>query len=75
MAYIPRDARWYVAELIERIQVQGDRRVVIHVNVCLIEATGPARAYRKALALGKAAEITYVKPQRAKGIDRVSRLT
>jgi len=63
MAYIPRDARWYIAEIVERLQVQGDPRAVVHVNMCLIEATGPAIAYRKALALGRAAEITYLNPK------------
>ena len=63
MAYIPRNARWYIAEIVERLQVQGDPRAVVHVNLCLIDATGPAIAYRKALALGKAAEITYLNPK------------
>lgn len=63
MAYIPRDAKWYVAETVERLQVQGAPRAVVHVNLRLIEATGPATAYRKALALGKAAEITYLNPK------------
>ncbi|MGD0676512.1 MAG: DUF4288 domain-containing protein [Polyangiaceae bacterium] len=63
MAHIPRDARWYIAEIVERILVQGDPGAVVHVNLCLIEATGPAIAYRKALALGNAAEITYLNPK------------
>jgi hypothetical protein len=63
MAYIPRDAKWYIAEIVERLQVQGDPRAAVHVNLCLIEATGPAIAYRRALALGKAAEITYLNPK------------
>jgi hypothetical protein len=63
MAYIPRGAKWYIAEIVERLRVQGDRRAVVHINLCLIEATGPANAYRKALALGKAAEMTYLNPK------------
>jgi hypothetical protein len=63
MAYIPRDAKWYIAEIVECLRVQGDPRSVVHVNLCLIEATGSAIAYRKALALGKAAEITYLNPK------------
>jgi hypothetical protein len=63
MAYIPRNARWYIAEIVERFRVQGDPRAVVHVNLCLIEARQPAIAYRKALALGKAAETTYLNPQ------------
>jgi hypothetical protein len=63
MAYIPSDARWFIAEIVERIRVQGDPRAVVHVNLCLIEAAGPAMAYRKALALGKTADMTYRNPQ------------
>jgi hypothetical protein len=63
MAYIPPDARWYIAEIVERIRVEGDPRAVVHVNLCLVEATGPAIAYRKALALGKAGEMTYLNPK------------
>ena len=63
MAYAPRDAKWYIAEIVERLRVQGDPRAVVHVNLCLVEAAGPAIAYRKALALGKAAEITYLNPK------------
>jgi hypothetical protein len=63
MAYIPPDARWYIAEIVVRFQVQGDPRAVVHVNLCLIEASEPAIAYRKALALGKAAETTYLNPK------------
>jgi hypothetical protein len=63
MAYIPADARWYIAEVVERLKVQGDPRAVVHVNLYLVEASGPAMAYRKALALGKAAETTYLNPR------------
>lgn len=63
MAYIPPRAKWYIAEIVEHLRVQGDRRAVVHVNLCLIEATGPANAYRKALALGRAAEMTYLNPK------------
>jgi hypothetical protein len=63
MAYIPRNARWYIAQIVERIKVQGDPRAVVHVNFCLVEATGPAIAYRNALARGKAAEMTYLNPK------------
>jgi hypothetical protein len=63
MAYIPRGAKWYIAEIVERLRVQGDPRAVVHVNLCLIEAAGPTIAYRKALALGKAGEVTYLNPK------------
>ena len=36
MAYIPTDAKWYVAELIEQITIEGDSRSVVHKNLVLI---------------------------------------
>jgi len=32
MAYIPTDAQWYVAEIVEQITVEGDSRNVVHKN-------------------------------------------
>lgn len=63
MAYIPPNARWYLAEIVVRIRVQADARAVVHVNLCLIEAAGPTTAYRKALALGKEHDSTYLNPK------------
>lgn len=59
MAFIPKDARWYLADLVLEHIVQGDRRNVVHINTLLIEANSPQRAYKKALALGRQAEMVY----------------
>ncbi len=53
MAFIPQDARWYLADIVLEHRIVGDRRNVVHVNKHLIEADSPQQARRKANALGK----------------------
>ena len=62
MGYVPTDAKWYLADIIEEIRVQGDRRNVVHTNRTLIRADSPNEAYRKALALGKQGNTRYKNP-------------
>lgn len=62
MSHIPKNAVWYFAELVERISVVGDPRLVIHRNMRLIRADSPEAAYEKALILGREAETTYLNP-------------
>jgi len=62
MSHIPNNASWYIAELIERISVAGDPRLVVHRNMHLIRADSPETAYTKALALGREGETTYLNP-------------
>lgn len=59
MAFIPKDARWYLADVVLEHIVQGDPRNVVHINTLLIEADSPERAYKKALALRREAERVY----------------
>jgi hypothetical protein len=62
MAYIPKEARWYLADVVLEHAVEGDPRNVVHVNLHLIEAESPDRAYEKAIALGQASEQVYANP-------------
>ena len=62
MAYIPKDARWYLADVVLEHAVEGNPRNVVHVNLHLIEAGSPERAYEKAIALGQASEQLYANP-------------
>ncbi len=59
MAFIPANARWYLADVVLEHTVEGDPRNVVHVNINLIEADSPERAYEKACALGREAETVY----------------
>src|SRR5690349_728209 len=59
MAYVPGDAKWYLAEIVEEIKVEGASTNVIHNNLVLIHANSPEEAYEKASARGEEANITY----------------
>ena len=59
MGYIPENAEWYLAEIIEQITVEDDPRIVVHTNVVLIHARSPEQAYEKANELGKQSDISY----------------
>jgi hypothetical protein len=63
VAYIPSDAHWYVAELVQEITVEGDSRNVIHKKLMLIRADGPDQAYEKAVKLGRESENSYENPE------------
>jgi Domain of unknown function (DUF4288) len=62
MAYIPKSAKWYLAEIIEQITVESDPRNVVHTNMVLVRADSPEEAYEKALDLGAAGDMSYENP-------------
>ena len=62
MAYISRNAEWYVAEIVEEITVEGDPRNVVHRNLVLIQARSPEEAYDRTIEAGKQGEGTYRNP-------------
>src|SRR4051794_30065638 len=59
MAYIPNDARWYLADVVLEHTVEGDPRNLVHVNIRLVEADSPEQAFAKATALGRESEQVY----------------
>jgi hypothetical protein len=62
MAYIPKDAQWFIAQQVEEIRVQGHKRNLVHINYVLIQARTPAEAYRKSVELGKSGNQRYKNP-------------
>jgi hypothetical protein len=62
MAYVPNDAKWYLAWLVLEIIVEDDPRNIVHINLMLIRADSPGEAYEKAIELGKESEISYENP-------------
>ncbi|HJT76581.1 MAG TPA: DUF4288 domain-containing protein [Gemmataceae bacterium] len=60
MGFIPKGARWYLADVILEHQIEDDPRNVVHTNTHLIEAGSPDEAYEKALALGRSNAMDYV---------------
>jgi Domain of unknown function (DUF4288) len=62
MPYIPQNAEWYVAEIVEEITVEGDPRNVVHKNLILICAHSTEEAYGRTIEFGKKSESTYQNP-------------
>jgi hypothetical protein len=63
MAFTPKDAIWYIAQLVLEITVEGESQNVVHVNYLLVRADSPEEAYEKALRLGSEHETTYLNQQ------------
>jgi hypothetical protein len=63
MSYIPPDARWYLADIVEEFRIESEPENIVHTNTILVRADSPEGAYQSALALGKEGEITYTNPE------------
>lgn len=59
MAWIPENAKWYIADLVEELKIADADRSVVHINAILIHAESPEIAYSKALEFGKTYEQVY----------------
>jgi hypothetical protein len=59
MGYIPKNAKWYLADLIVQMRVEGESRSLIHINSILVRADSPEEAHQKALDLGREEERDY----------------
>lgn len=49
---------WYVAELVQKINIEGQQSVV-HINTVLVEANSPEQAHKRAIELGQRGETAY----------------
>ncbi len=59
MAYVPEDARWFLADLVEEIRVEGTKRNLVHINHVIVEACSPEEAYSRAMELGEQSASEY----------------
>jgi len=59
MGYIPPDAKWYLADIVFEIIIEGDPTSVVHTNTVLVRADSPEEAYQKAVDLGVGGEQSY----------------
>jgi hypothetical protein len=59
MAYIPEDAKWYLADIVEEFQVQDEDTSLVHINLILIRADSPEEAYERSLEVGRQSETSY----------------
>ncbi len=70
MAYVPKDAKWFLADLIEEIRVAGSKRNIVHINHVIIEADSPESAYKRAMTIGKRSTMSYANPRGKKVTKR-----
>jgi len=59
MAFIPEDAKWYLAEVVLEFTIEDDPRNVVHRNLLLVRADSPEEAYRKGMDLGADNEASW----------------
>ncbi len=59
MAYIPKDAKWYLADIVEEFQVQDEETSLVNIILTLIRADSPEEAYQRSLEIGKQSEMSY----------------
>jgi hypothetical protein len=62
LGYVPEDAEWYIAELVQELVVADDPRNVVWRNLTLVHASFPDDAYEKAQSLGRAGNSEYLNP-------------
>jgi hypothetical protein len=60
MAYVPKGAEWFLAEIVQEIRVVGCRRNIVHQNFVIIHARSPEAAYIRACDLGKSGDKAYI---------------
>jgi len=53
MAFIPKDAKWYLAWLVEEITVGDDAQNIVHTNLILVRAGSQTRHMKEPLNSGK----------------------
>jgi len=47
MGYIPEEAKWYLADVIVEMRIEGEPRSLIHINTLLVRADSPEEAHQK----------------------------
>jgi hypothetical protein len=59
MAFIPKGAFWFIADVVEELHVAGRKRQTVYINTFLIKASSPEDAYTKSLKIGREANTSY----------------
>jgi Domain of unknown function (DUF4288) len=62
MGFIPKDAKWYLAEIVQELTVADDPRNVVWRNLTLVHANSTDDAYERALYLGRSGDTEYLNP-------------
>jgi hypothetical protein len=59
VAYVPADAKWWLADLIVEFTFEGEVGNLVHYNLTLVRADSAEEAYSKSLRRGAENESTY----------------
>lgn len=62
MGFVPKDAEWYLAEIVQELTVEDDWRNVVWRDLTLVHANSPDDAYEQALILGRSGDTEYQNP-------------
>jgi hypothetical protein len=62
MGFVPKDAEWYLAEIVQELKVADDPRNLVWRNLTLVHASSPDDAYEQALGLGRSGDSEYLNP-------------
>lgn len=62
MGFVPKDAEWYLAEIVQELTVEDDPRNVVWRNLTLVHASSPEDAYTRAMSLGNSGDTEYLNP-------------
>jgi hypothetical protein len=62
MGFVPKDAEWYLAEIVQELTVADDPRNVVWRNLTLVHANSPDDAYEQALCIGRSGDTEYLNP-------------
>jgi hypothetical protein len=62
MGFVPKDAEWYLAEIVQELTVAEDPRNVVWRNLTLVHASFPEDAYAQAISLGESGDTEYLNP-------------
>jgi hypothetical protein len=59
MAFVPDNAEWFLAEIVQEIRVTGCKRNIVQLNFVIIHASSPEAAYDRAHKFGKKGNMSY----------------
>jgi hypothetical protein len=60
VAFIPKGAQWYIAQVVIEFKVESQAQNVVHINYLVVRADSPEEAHAKALTLGREHESEYL---------------
>lgn len=60
MGYVPDNAEWFLADVVQEIRVAGSKRNIVHINSVIVHAESPHAPYARATEMGKRGNTSYM---------------